>query len=80
MGEFAYNSSVHVSIGKTLFKLDLGYIPRMPIDIAIHNALNQTKISRLGTMGISFVERMKINLELALERLRIAQDSQKTCR
>jgi hypothetical protein len=77
MGEYAYNSSVHASTGKTPFELDLGYTPRLPIDIAICIALNYPKPSKLGTMAISFAQRMKLNLELAWKRLRTAQDSQK---
>jgi hypothetical protein len=76
IGEFAYNSSVHASTGKTPFKLDLEHTPRLPINIAIYIILNLTVISKLGTMAVSFAEQIKLNLELAWKQLRAVQDSQ----
>lgn len=38
LGKFTYNFSVHTAMGKTPFELDLGYTPRMPIDIPLRTA------------------------------------------
>jgi hypothetical protein len=35
LGEFAYNASMHIAIGKTPFELDLGYTPKVPVDLAL---------------------------------------------
>jgi hypothetical protein len=33
LAEFAYNASKHKATEKTLFEVELGYVPRMPLDI-----------------------------------------------
>ena len=76
LGEFAYNSSVHASTGKTPFELDLGYIPRIPIDVSIRATIGKYQ-SALGRQALTFVEKMKHNLDLAREKLAEAQDAQK---
>ena len=79
LGEFSYNSSVHASTGKTPFELDLGYTPRMPIDVKIRTALDKEngQTGRKQHSALSFAETMKHNMDLARERLAAAQDSQK---
>jgi hypothetical protein len=69
MAEFAYSSTVHKSTGKTPFELDLGYTPRMPVDIAIQTARNTTRSTA------TFAERMATLLEDAKEMLRNTQDN-----
>jgi hypothetical protein len=76
LGEFAYNSSVHASMGKTPFELDLGYNPRVPIDVSIRATVGKCQ-SILGRQALTFVEKMKYNLDLAREKLAEAQDTQK---
>ena len=74
LGEFAYNASLHASTGKTPFELDLGYTPRLPIDLTIRQAL---KSSQKNETAMTFAEQMKSNLEVAKEKLAEAQDQQK---
>ena len=76
LAEFAYNSSVHVSTGKSPFELDLGYIPRMPIDASLQAAITEEG-ENIDAMGAAtFLTRQEYNLNLAKEKLRIAQDRQ----
>jgi hypothetical protein len=76
MGEYAYNASVHSSTGKTPFELDLGYTPKIPIDIAISRSIGLPTTNK-GTSAISFLERMQMNIDIAREKLAEAQDAQK---
>lgn len=75
-GEFSYNASVHAATGKTPFELDLGYTPRMPIDLTIPAAI-RGRAEEKGGSGLSFAESMRYNLETAKEKLAEAQDNQK---
>ena len=82
LGEFAYNSSQHSSTHQTPFALDLGYTPKIPMDLAIACTINQTTdhaVSRRRGSGdaLTFVEQMASNLDLAREKLKEAQDAQK---
>jgi hypothetical protein len=61
-GKFVYNLSIHASTRKSLFELDLEYIPRLPINIVICTALNPNRKSKLGVLAIFFTEQMKLNL------------------
>ena len=75
LGEFAYNASTHASTGKTPFELDLGYTPRMPIDRDIRREVAGTRES--GKSSVTFIDKLRDNLELARESLKVAQDTQK---
>ena len=65
--EFANNSSVSVSSGKTPFELNYGEIPRMPIDMLI-NDTNVASVEQLLNVMKSDIEQAKLNLSQAQQR------------
>jgi formate-dependent nitrite reductase membrane component NrfD len=70
LGEFTYNSSIHVSTGKMLFELDLGYTPWLLINLFIWTVL--TKVASRAADGLSFVEQMEDNLQITRNSLVLA--------
>ena len=76
MGEFAYNSSVHSATGKTPFELDLGYTPRMPVDVTVRSVIGFGSTGKGGS-GLEFADRMKYVVEIAREKLSEAHETQK---
>ena len=77
MGEYAYNASVHVATGKTPFELDLGYNPRMPIDISVRAAIGRDDTANGENSGVGFAEAMQFVVDIAKEKLVEAQEKQK---
>jgi len=47
LAEFTYNAAKHKAIGMSPFEADIGYIPRLPLDLLAPGP--RTPISRLGT-------------------------------
>jgi hypothetical protein len=76
MGEYAYNASVHVATGKTPFELDMGYNPRMPIDISVRAAIGRGDSREKFKSRLGFAEAMQFDLENAKEKLGEAQENQ----
>jgi hypothetical protein len=69
--EYAYNTSTHSSTDRSLFELDLGYTPSIPLDFV---ASQRDEMQSLE--GTAFVERLQASLLDAQDRLRVAQDTQ----
>jgi len=76
LAEYAYNSSVHRSTKQTPFDLDLGYEPRLPVELIAELHRPQANESAKSFQGWEMVERLKRILGVARDELRDAQDKQ----
>jgi hypothetical protein len=72
LGEFAYNPSMHVATGKTPFKSDIGYTPKVAVDLAQRVIAHLT--AARARNGLSFGKTMEANIRLARDCLALAQD------
>jgi len=66
--EFTYNAAKHKAIGISLFEADIGYIPRLPLDLLAPGP--RTLISRPGT---EYAERLVKILRMLRERMEETQ-------
>jgi hypothetical protein len=72
LAEFSYNSHVHKAHGMTPFEADLGYNPRMPMDILA--VTGQPKPGG-GTRAVSFATHMNDIVQELRNSLKISRDS-----
>jgi hypothetical protein len=75
LGEFAYNLSTYAVTRKMPFELDLSYVPRVPIDLALHAVIQP--VMAHAKDSLCFPETMENHIGLARDSLARAQDDQK---
>ena len=76
LAEYAYNSSVHLSMKQTHVQLDPGYDPPLPLDLIADLQRPQANESAKVLQGPVFVERLHRILGVGMDELRDPQDKQ----
>jgi len=68
LAEFTYNAVKHKAIGMTLFEADIGYVPRLPLDLLAPDP------RRLDSEeGLAYVEELSKTLRMLRERMEETQ-------
>jgi hypothetical protein len=68
LAEFTYNAAKHKAIGMPPFEADIGYVPRLPLDLLTPNP--QSSDSEPGT---TYAEKLSKTLRMLRERMEEAQ-------
>jgi len=68
LAEFTYNAARHKAIGMSPFEVDIGYIPRLPLDLLAPGPFTPKSHS-----GISYTEKLSKTLRMLQERMEETQ-------
>jgi transposase InsO family protein len=72
LAEFTYNAAYHKSLKTSPFRADIGFVPRMPIDLIVPTP-SPDRQSKVSLEADEFAEQMMSDLRMLRERLEEAQ-------
>jgi len=72
LAAFSYNAAYHKSLKTSLFRADVGFVPRMPIDLLVP-VLSADRMLKVSLEADEFAKQMMSDLHMLRERLEEAQ-------
>jgi len=72
LAEFTYNAAYHKSLKTSPFRADVGFVPRMPIDLLVP-VPSVNRMPEVSLKADEFAEQMMLDLRMLRERLEEAQ-------
>ena len=76
LAEFTYNSSKHKVTGLSPFEVDIGYVPRLPLDfLADSSSRKITRHPNAAATAHEFAQALKTRVRAIRDRLEAAQDA-----